>query len=69
MDEREDEVEKGERESGSDGEGDNGDEESCERTSGGPRDNHPFILPEDWAVNKFLPTMSDKIFKELHSRY
>ena len=69
VDEREDEVEEGERESGSDGEGDNGDEESCEGTSGGPRDNHPFILLEDWAFNKFLPTMSDKIFKELRSRY
>ena len=23
----------------------------------------------EWAVNKFLPSMSDKIFKELHIRY
>ena len=35
----------------------------------GSGDNGPFILPEDWAVNKFLPMMSDKVFKELHSRY
>ena len=68
-DEGVDEVEEGERESGSDGDEDDGDEESCEGTSRGPKDNHPFILPEDWAVNKFLPIMSDKVFKELHSRY
>ena len=42
-----DEVEEGERESGSDGDEDEGDEESYEGTSGGPRDNRPFILPED----------------------
>ena len=35
----------------------------------GPGDNCPFILPEEWAVNKFLPLMSDKVFKELHTRY
>ena len=35
----------------------------------GPRDNRPFILPEDWAVNKLLPMMSDKVFKELRTRY
>ena len=44
-------------------------EESCEGTSVGPRDNRPFILPMEWAVNKFLPLMSDKVFKELHTRY
>ena len=33
------------------------------------RDNRPFILPEDWAVNKFLPMISDKVLKELCSRY
>ena len=32
-------------------------------------DNRPFILPEDWAVNKFLPRMSNKIFGELRIRY
>ena len=40
-------VEDGERESGSDREEDDGDEESYEGTSRGPRDNRPFILPED----------------------
>ena len=65
----EDEVEEGEKESGSDGDEDDNDEESCEGTLGGPGDNHPFILPEDQAINKFLPMMSDKVSKELRSRY
>ena len=69
VDEGEDEVEEGERESGSDEDEDEGDEESCEGTSRGPGDNRPFILPEDWTVNKFLPMMSDRVFKELRSRY
>ena len=69
VDEGEDEVEEGERESGSDGDEDDGDEESCEGTLGGPGDNRPFILLEDWAINKFLPMMSDRVFKELSSRY
>ena len=69
MDEGKDEVEERERESGSDGDEEDGDEESCEGTSGGPGDNCPFILSEDWAVNKFLSMMSDRVFKELHSRY
>ena len=54
--EREDKV--GKKGSGSDGdddgdeeddkeEDDDGDEESCEGTSVGPRDNRPFILPEE----------------------
>ena len=47
MDEGEDKVEKGEKESGSDRDEDDGDKESCEGTSGGPGDNCPFILPED----------------------
>ena len=42
-----DKVEEGEGESGSDKEEDDGDEESCEGTSRGPRDNCPFVLPED----------------------
>ena len=69
--EREDKVRK--KESGSDGDDDgdedddDGDEESCERTSVGPGDNRPFILPEEWAVNRFLPLMSDKVFKELRT--
>ena len=55
---------------GEDGDGDEEDdgEESCEGASVGPRDNRPFILPAEWAVNKFLPLMSDKIF-ELRVRY
>ena len=69
VDEREDKLEKGERESGSDGDEDEGDKESCEGTSGGTGDKRPFILLKDWAVNKFLPMMSDRIFKELCSRY
>ena len=55
--------------SGSDEEDDDHDEESCEGTSVGPGDNRPFILPEEWAVNRFLPLMSDKVFKELRTRY
>ena len=47
MDEGENEVEEGERESG--GDEDNDDEESCEGILGGRGDNHPFILLEDWA--------------------
>ena len=73
-DEGEDEVEEGKKRSGSDGDDvegdkddDDGDEESCEGTSEGPGDNRPFILPEDWAVNKFLPMISDKVFKELRT--
>ena len=69
VDEGEDEVEEGENENGSDRNEDDSDKESCERTSEGPRDNRPFILPEDWVVNKFLPMISDKVFKELCSRY
>ena len=48
---------------GDDSDGDEGDREE------GPEDNRPFILPEDWAVNKFLPRMSNKIFGELRTRY
>ena len=56
---------------GEDGDGDEDDdgEGSSEGASVGPRDNRPFILPAEWAVNKFLPSMSDKIFSELHVRY
>ena len=46
-----------------------GDEGPSERVSEGPGDNRPFILPQDWAVNKFLPRMSDKVFGELRTRY
>ena len=52
-----------------DEEDDDNDEESCEGTSVDPGDNHPFILPEELAVNRFLTLMSDKVFKELCTRY
>ena len=52
-------VDEDEGEEGSDRDEDEGDE----GTSGGPRDNRPFILPEDWAVNKFLPMMSDRVLR------
>ena len=66
VNEDEDEVEEGKRESDEDD--DDGDEESYEGTSGSPRGNRPFILPDNWIVNKFLPKMSDKVFKELRTR-
>ena len=50
-------------EDGDDGEG------SSEGASAGPGDNRPFILPAEWAINKFLPSMSNKIFSELRVRY
>ena len=53
----------------SDGDEEDDGEESCEGTSVGLGDNHPFILLEEWAVNRFLPLMSDKAFKELHTKY
>ena len=52
-----------------DGEESDGDEGSSDGTSEGPGDNRPFILPEDWAVNKFLSRMSGKVFRELRIRY
>ena len=78
-----DEVEEERGENGSDGEdvdidGDDvdanrddgdGDGESSGGTSEGPGDNRPFILLADWAVNNFLPMMSDKVFRELRARY
>ena len=61
----------GDDDDGEDGDGDEKDdgEESFEGTSVGPGDNRPFILPAEWAVNKFLPSMSDKVFKELRIKY
>ena len=53
----------------SDGGDSDRDEGPSEGSSEGPGDNHPFILPQDWAVNKFLPRMSDKVFGELRTRY
>ena len=65
-----------ERRDGNDGDemdidGDDSDEDegSSEGTSEGPGDNRPFILPEDWAVNKFSPGMSGKVFRELRVCY
>ena len=52
-----------------DGEESDGDEGSSEGTSEGLGDNRPFILPEDWAVNKFSPRMSGKVFRELRVCY
>ena len=69
MNEEGDEVEEGEWERESDGDEDDGDEESYEGTSGGLGDNRPFILLENWSVNKFLPKMSDRFFKELRTRF
>ena len=66
IEENEEVVDEGEDKLGDE---DEGDEESYEGTSGGPGDKRPFILPKDWAVNKFLPMMSDRVFKELCSRY
>ena len=55
--------EEGDSDEDDDGEG------SSEGASVGPEDNRPFILLAEWAVNKFLPSMSDKIFSELRIRY
>ena len=56
---------------GDENDGDESDdgEGSSKGDSAGPGDNRPFILPAEWAVNKFLPSMSDKIFSELRVRY
>ena len=45
----------------SDGDEEDDGEESCEGTSVGPGDNCPFILLAEWAVNKFLTLISDKV--------
>ena len=68
-DEGGDEVKGGEGEGGSDEDEDDGNEESYKGTSGVLGDNRPFILPENWSVNKFLPKMSDRVFKELRTRF
>ena len=75
-----DEVEKGREDEGvggdinidgddSDGDNSDGDKGPSEGVSEGPGDNRPFILPKDWAVNKFLPRMSNKVFGELCTCY
>ena len=69
VDEGGDEVKGGEGEGGSDGDEDDSNEESYKGTSGVLGDNRPFILPENWSVNKFLPKMSDRVFKELRTRF
>ena len=64
-----DDKDEGDDDNDDDGEDGDGDGESYEGASVGPSDNCPFILPAEWAVNKFLPSMSDKVFKELRVRY
>ena len=59
-------VDGGDAPDGEEGDGDDG-EGSSEGALAGPGDNRPFILPAEWAVNKFLTSMSDKIFSELAS--
>ena len=53
---------------GDEGDGDDSDGDEGDREEG-LGDNRPFILPVDWAVKKFLPRMSNKIFGELRTRY
>ena len=64
-------VDGGDAPDGEESDGDESDdgEGSSEGASAGLGDNRPFILPVEWAVNKFLPSMSDKIFSELRVRY
>ena len=64
-----DEDDEGERERESDGDENDSDEKALESSLGSLGDNHPFILPKIWAVNDFLPTMSDKVFNTLRDRY
>ncbi|KAK9995353.1 hypothetical protein SO802_020039 [Lithocarpus litseifolius] len=46
-----------------------GGDDTLESTSGGSGDDRPFILPKEWTVNHFLPTMTDKVFNSLRARY
>ena len=64
-------VDGGDALDGEDSVGDEGDdgEGSSEGALAGPGDNCPFILPAEWAVNKLLPSVSDKIFIELRVKY
>ena len=64
--EKEDDKEEGRE---SDGDESDSDEEVIESTSRGPGDDRPFILPEEWTVNDFLPMMSEKIFKTFIARF
>ena len=54
---------------GEDGDGDEDDDKegSSEGASTDPGDNRPFILPAEWAVNKFLPSMSAKFLRSCAS--
>ena len=63
---KEDDDEEG-RESEEDGS--DGDEEVIESTLRSPRDDRPFILPEEWTINDFLLMMSDKVFKTLRAHF
>ena len=60
---------KGEGESDEEEDKDEGDKKSCEKALVSPEGNRPFILPEDWADNKFFPKMRDRVFNELLTRY
>ena len=62
-------IDSGDAPDGEESDGDGDGEGSSEGDSAGPGDNRPFILPVEWAVNKFLLSMSDKIFSELRVRY
>ena len=64
-------VDGGDAPDGEEGDGDKGDdgEGSSEGASAGPGDNRPFILLVEWAINKFLPSMNNKIFIELCVKY
>ena len=44
-------------------------DDTSESTSGGSGDDRPFILPKEWTVNHFMPTMTEKIFNSLRARY
>ena len=69
VNESEGEVDGREEERDSDGDEAEGDEESYEGTSGSPGGNYPFILPNIWIVNDFLPKMSDRVFRDLRACY
>ena len=64
--EKEDDEEEGRE---SDEDESDGDEEVIESTSGSPGDDCPFILLEEWTVNDFLSTMSDKVLKTLRAHF
>ena len=65
------EVEGNEEEENDEDEGDVNERALEVRSSGSPRSGHarPFILPQMWTVNDFLPKMTVNIFKNLRDRY